>query len=228
MKVELVVFDMAGTTVYDDDSVNVCLRDALADVGVHVDREAVNRVMGEPKPVALAKLLSRAGSQSLDPHGPLVEAVHANFERRMLWYYKNGTTVRAVDDAAEVFAALKGHGVKVALDTGFNRVIADAILERLGWSTNGTLIDAVVASDEVERGRPHPDLIERAMLLMRVPNASAVAKVGDTPADLLEGTAAGCGLVIGITSGSHARNALSIHPHTHLIERLSEVPPICM
>ena len=30
MKIELVVFDMAGTTVRDDDAVNPCLREALA------------------------------------------------------------------------------------------------------------------------------------------------------------------------------------------------------
>ena len=30
---ELVVFDMAGTTVHDEDSVNRCLRDALAAAG---------------------------------------------------------------------------------------------------------------------------------------------------------------------------------------------------
>ncbi len=29
MNVQLVVFDMAGTTVYDGDAVNVCLRGAL-------------------------------------------------------------------------------------------------------------------------------------------------------------------------------------------------------
>ena len=61
------------------------------------------------------------------------------------------------------------------------------------------------------------------MSLCGISIAAAVAKVGDTPADLLEGTAAGCGLVIGITSGSHTRTALAAHPHTHLIDHLSEV-----
>ena len=50
---------------------------------------------------------------------------------------------------------------KVALDTGFTRAIADVILARLGWDS--TVVDASVASDEVERGRPYPDLIYRAM-----------------------------------------------------------------
>ncbi len=50
-----------------------------------------------------------------------------------------------------------------------------------------------------------------------------VAKVGDTPSDLLEGTAAGCGLVIGVTNGTHTRAQLAAYPHTHLIPGLERL-----
>jgi phosphoglycolate phosphatase-like HAD superfamily hydrolase len=50
MQIELVVFDMAGTTINDDDGVNRCVRAALEQVGVAATREAVNQVMGIPKP----------------------------------------------------------------------------------------------------------------------------------------------------------------------------------
>jgi 2-aminoethylphosphonate-pyruvate transaminase len=53
-----------------------------------------------------------------------------------------------------------------------------------------------------------------------------VAKIGDTPADLGEGTAAECGFVVGVTSGSHTRDELLPHPHTHLVETLDELWPI--
>ena len=56
MNIELVIFDMAGTTVNDDDGVNRSVRAALDHVGIAVTREAVNAVMGIPKPVALATL----------------------------------------------------------------------------------------------------------------------------------------------------------------------------
>ena len=46
MKIELVIFDMAGTTVRDDDSVNVGLREALRAAGIEVSRDEVNRVIG--------------------------------------------------------------------------------------------------------------------------------------------------------------------------------------
>src|SRR5262249_39112669 len=115
----------------------------------------------------------------------------------------------------------------VALDTGFSRTIVDAILERLGWSEPGVL-DATVASDEVERGRPHADLVLRAMSLTGVTRSDAVAKVGDTPADLEEGLAAHCGLLIGVTNGSHTAEQLKRHAHTHLISDLSALPSLVL
>ena len=43
------------------------------------------------------------------------------------------------------------------------------------------------------RGRPHPDMIHHLMRVLKVEDATRVAKIGDTPSDLHEGTAAGCG-----------------------------------
>ena len=66
------------------------------------------------------------------------------------------------------------------------------------------------------------------MALTGVSDPQAVAKVGDTPSDLLEGRAAGCGLVIGVTNGTHTREELAPHPHTHLIGSLRELPALVL
>jgi phosphonatase-like hydrolase len=221
--IQLVVFDMAGTTVYDGDAVSLCLRAALTEHGVSATRDEVNAVMGLPKPVAIARLL--AASSSGDVAAAEVKLVHEEFRRRMIAHYRGDPSVVPCDGAVETFDWLKRHDVKVALDTGFDRTIASAILERLGWA-DSPLIDATVTSDEVARGRPAPDMIERAMRLCGVVDHAAVGKVGDTPADLRQGTAAGCGLVVGVTSGSHSRAQLAAAPHTHLIDRLAELPPL--
>ena len=60
MNIELVVFDMAGTTVNDDDSVNRCLRASLAAAGLSVTAAQVNAVMGLPKPSAIAILIEQS------------------------------------------------------------------------------------------------------------------------------------------------------------------------
>jgi phosphonatase-like hydrolase len=226
-KVDLVVFDMAGTTVHDDDAVNRCLCAALAGAGVKVSRDEVNEVMGMPKPVAIALLLERRKYHGSSAPPAEVTAIHDDFLQRMIAFYRTGSAVREIDGASEVFRQLRRAGVQLALDTGFSRDIVDAILQRLGWA--GTdLLDATVASDEVPRGRPHPDLVLQAMKLTGVKDARRVAKVGDTPSDLQEGHAAGCGFVIGVTNGSHTRQQLESHPHTHLIDNLRELPALLL
>ena len=226
MNIQLVVFDMAGTTVRDDDAVNTSLREALAAVAV-VSRAEVNTVMGLPKPLAIRKLLElRQGGQGTVT-AEMVASVHADFLARMLRFYRTGPGVEPMPHTLEAFDQLKAAGVRLALDTGFSRPIVDAILTRLGWK-DSSLLDATVASDEVKRGRPQPDLILKAMALTGVSDPKTVAKVGDTPSDLFEGWAAGCGLVIGVTNGTHTREELASHPHTHLIGSLRELPPLVL
>jgi phosphonatase-like hydrolase len=222
MSIDLVVFDMAGTTVRDDDAVNRCLHEALAAGGVAVTRDEVNAVMGIPKPVAIATLLEakRGGAP-----GPEVARLHAEFLRRMIAFYHEDPGVAPMPHAEACFAALSAAGVRVALDTGFSRDIVDVILRRLGWDRAG-MLDATVASDEVPRGRPHPDLLFEAMRRTGVTEVRHVAKVGDTPSDLQEGTNAGCGLVIGVTNGTHTRSQLAAHPHTHLLDNLAALPAL--
>ena len=222
MLVDLVVFDIAGTTVYDGDAVHRCLAEAVSLGGVEVSRETINQVMGMPKPQAIARLLTTARGAPPDPAE--ITQLYAAFERLMIEHYRESRDVRETEGATDVMRRLHASGVTVALDTGFARAITDVVLTRLGWGAE--IVDLTVSSDEVERGRPHPDMILAAMKRAGVADPSRVAKVGDTPADLLEGTAAGCGFVIGVTSGSHTRGELETHPHTHLISSISEIVPI--
>lgn len=216
---------MAGTTIRDDDAVNRCLREALASDGVEVSREEVNAVMGIPKPTAIATLLSQRGAADHPAVPGRVDRLFAEFLHRMIQFYRTDPGVAPMPGATECFERLKQRQIKLALDTGFSRAIVDEILCRLGWDREGWL-DATVASDEVPRGRPYPDLVFEAMRRTGVTDVRSVAKVGDTPSDLLEGTAAGCGWVIGVTNGTHPSEQLSLYPHTHLIPNLNELPDL--
>src|SRR5262249_51923989 len=126
MKIRLAVFDMAGTTVRDDDAVNICLRGALESAAA-VTRDDVNRVMGIRKPWATRTLL-------LEPLAPSavteerVMAIHDDFLRRMIEHYRTSPTVEPMPDTLETFSALQRDGVRIALDTGFSRDIVDVIL----------------------------------------------------------------------------------------------------
>jgi phosphonatase-like hydrolase len=219
--IALVVFDIAGTTVNDDDSVNRCLRGSLSAAGLEVTAAQVNTVMGLPKPDAIAILIGQ--SPLRDELRGRVDLIHRDFVARSIEFYGSDPSVHEVPSTTQVFETLKRSGILVALDTGFNRSITQVILDRLDWS-GSRLIDATICSDEVRRGRPHPDMIETLMSRLGIADPKRVAKVGDTPSDLQEGHAAGCRLVVGVTAGTHTRLQLESCPHHYLIETIADFP----
>jgi phosphonatase-like hydrolase len=223
MPIELVVFDMAGTTVNDPGAVSGCLQAALAAAGLVVNRAEVSQVMGMPKREALRRLIERSDRRD-SLLGRLGE-IHTDFTARMTRFYRTDPAVSEVPGTRQAFAALNAVGIRVALNTGFSRDIAQVLIDRLGWEKEG-LVQASVTSDEVPRGRPHPDMIHALMARLGVPDPKRVAKVGDTPVDLEEGANAGCGLVIGVTGGTHTRQQLERFPHTHLVGSVADVPPL--
>src|SRR5687767_395818 len=118
--IELVVFDLAGTTVHDGDAVNASFRATLAAWGIAADPAAVDAVMGLAKPEAIRTLLERFGRPpDVPPSAETVDAIHADFTTRMRAYYATDPAVREIPGAAAAFAALRRAGVRVALNTGF-------------------------------------------------------------------------------------------------------------
>lgn len=222
MSIKLVVFDMAGTTVEDNNNVAAVLQYAMNEFGYTVTIEDVNKVMGYPKPVAIRELLLQYAGTATNEQ---VAHIHDVFVQQMLEHYRLHPGIREKEGTRDTFKALKQQNIKIGIDTGFSRDIADTIINRLGWKEEG-LYDVSIASDEVANGRPYPDMIYKAMSVLNIDSTGEVAKVGDTVSDLQEGNAAGCRYVIGVTSGAYTAEELRTEKHTHLISSLREVVDI--
>ena len=102
----------------------------------------------------------------------------------------------------DILKALHDKGIKVGLTTGFAREIVDIIVSAMGWDSG--IIDTVVAGDEVEHGRPEPDLILAVMDKLGVTDKSAVISSGDTEADVRSAQAAGV-TSVGVLTGHLTR-----------------------
>jgi phosphonatase-like hydrolase len=216
------VFDLAGTTVKDNRFVHKILQEALRKHEVEISMDDANDVMGIPKPIAIKKLLEKRYRGNRIVSLPWVEAIHQYFVKKMIDFYLHDGSVAEKDGVSETFAQLKRDGVKIFVDTGFDRDITAPLLKRMGW-LDKKLIDGFVTSDGDIPGRPYPDMIYKAMTLSNVAFAQQVAKVGDTPSDMQQGTAAGCGWIIGVTTGAFSELQLKFEPHTHLIAQIPEV-----
>jgi phosphonatase-like hydrolase len=215
---ELVIFDIAGTTVEDHGQVPNAFAAALAELGMTVTPEQIKHIRGSSKRQALLSFIPPGPQQAV-----IAEEVYTSFRNLLSNQYTRGG-VRAIPGAERVFQILRDSGVKLALNTGFDRDITGLILAALGW-TRG-IVDAVVCGDEVAHGRPAPDMIFRAMEAVGVRDVLKVANVGDTVLDLQAGHHASVRWNIGVLSGAHDRRILEGAPHTHLLPSIAELPTL--
>lgn len=219
MSVKLVVFDIAGTTVRDDGSVATAFRNAFVKNGFPITLEDTHPYMGVKKVVAVQMMLDVLGATYSKED---VDRIHADFVNEMIDFYEYDPSVKPFADTEDVFQQLKEKGVRIALNTGFPRIIAETIVNRFQWQERG-LIDDLIASDEVKDGRPSPLMIEQLMFRAGVDDPMHVAKVGDTTVDIEEGKAAGCHYIISVTTGSGTVEELASFYPTHIIHSLADL-----
>ncbi|SEJ29435.1 phosphonatase-like hydrolase [Dyadobacter koreensis] len=220
MSIELVVFDMAGTTVKDKNAVGLAFQNAMNAYGYAIAIENINPIMGYEKPVAIKMMLEKHETDKSKITDQLIDDIHTEFVTSMIHFYETSGDIVPLPNVEETFDVLREAGIKIALDTGFSKNIADVIIRRLGWEDK---IDIMVASDEVENGRPFPDMIDKIKSELGVVSSEVIAKVGDTEVDINEGINSGCRYVIGITTGAFTREELMPYKPTHIIDNISEV-----
>lgn len=227
---QLVVLDMAGTTVRDQHEVEACFAEAAAATGLVATPARILAAQGQAKRAVFEALWR----EQLGPATPVAlaarvdESYHAF--RDILEAHYRAADVQPTAGCLALFGLLRAHGIGIALTTGFYRGVTDLLLRRLGWDAGldarhrggpGSLIDLSVASDEVAAGRPAPLLIEKAMRTLGITDPRRVWNVGDTPCDLESGRRAGCARSLGVVNGTHSRAQLAACPNDGLFESLA-------
>ncbi|MFE3117223.1 phosphonatase-like hydrolase [Streptomyces niveus] len=221
-KLNLIVLDMAGTTVADGGLVEEAFSAAAERLGVtpgSADHAAkldhVRATMGESKISVFRHLF-----------GDEERARRANTAFEEAYFELVGAgRIAPIPGAREAIEALQAEGRTVVLTTGFARTTQDAILTALGWRDLVTL--TLCPADAGGRGRPYPDMILAAFL--RTGAVDAVRRVvvaGDTSYDMLSGVRSGAGIVAGVRTGAHDGDRLTAHGATHVIASVAELPDL--
>lgn len=211
---QLMVIDLAGTTVRADGIIESSVRSALAATVPGIDLTS-----------AMASLQSlrggdkRAMFMALLGNAQLARIAHGRFEADLEARIARGE-MTPIDGAEETLAELRSAGVRIALTTGFSVRVRETLLSYLGWAR---LVDLVLSPADAGRGRPWPDLVLTAALRTRVDAVASIGVVGDTVNDLLAGTRAGASLVAGVLTGAHTRGQLAAAPHTHIIDSIAHL-----
>jgi len=225
--VEMIVFDMAGTTIKDNHEVEDCFIKAVNETGLTTTHDEINAMMGWSKRNVFEKLWKKELPKASETD--LSKRIDYSYDafREILEAHYIHTDVFPTEGSLEIFEFLKQRQIKIALTTGFYRKVTDIILQKLGWNeglnqsyVGNKLINASVSSEQVIASRPAPFMIFRAMELCNVTDVRNIIKIGDTPSDLSEGKNAGCAYSFGVTNGTHTKSELEKYENDGLMENL--------
>ncbi|KAF5398936.1 hypothetical protein PHET_08041 [Paragonimus heterotremus] len=129
-----------------------------------------------------------------------------------IWYTPGLGPDDLLPGVVKTIRELRRNGLRIAVNTSDGHVACESFL---ACSKLHDQIDMILSAEDADRyPKPLPHTVHRIMDAMSCKPEQTIV-VGDTPADLISGHAAGVGLTIGVLSGfSLAHNLL---PHADLL-----------
>jgi len=195
-KIQLVVFDWAGTTVdFGSQAPAAAFRAVFSAHGVEVSPEEARAPMGLNKREHLLAMLSNpavaARWHSVHQRSWTEDDVHTMYHEFMPLQLRTiQQNCELVPNLLGVVSNLQQRGVKIGATTGYFAEAANMVAAEAARS--GFEPEVNVCADDVPQGRPAPWMIYRVMERCGVYPPAAVINVGDTIADIQAGIAAGC------------------------------------
>ncbi len=216
MTIELICFDMAGTTVNDHGLVLEAFRRTIEELDV----------VGDEATKAEAYVIETMGQSKIEVFSVLfdgrAEVANEAFERHFVTA-AHEVGVSEVPGARDAIETLKSRGLAVALTTGFSPSTRETLIDLLGWSD---LVTLRVSPADAGRGRPAPDMVLLCALRTRVSAMQTVMVVGDTASDMQAGRRAGVGRCVGVLSGTDDHARLMANGADVVINSVADLPKL--
>jgi phosphonatase-like hydrolase len=222
MKIKMIVFDMAGTTVDEGNVVYKTLHKAIERVTPNISLEEVLKWgAGKEKLQAIKDTLN---NNNIVLEEAQISEVFHSFLNLLEEAYEN-LVVIPTKNTEKLFQELKILGIKVVLNTGYNRATALSLIKKLNWF-EGIHYDLIFTASDVPNNRPSPDMIVFAMKALNILEAATVIKVGDSTIDIEEGINAGCIFTIAVTTGAHTKTQLLSSNPDYIFDNIYDIKSI--
>jgi len=222
-EIKMVVLDMAGTTVNEDNLVYKTVQKSINAEGFNVSLdEVLLHGAGKEKYQAITDVLTAC--TDAENITEMAQKIFGNFKKSLEIAY-NESEIGTFYGMEDFFGLLREHGIKIVLNTGYNYNTATKLINKLNWQV-GNQIDALITSDDVENGRPNPDMIQMAMQKFGITDAASVLKAGDSEIDIAEGKNSGCGITVGVLSGAHKKEQLEAACPDYILKDVTELKEI--
>ncbi|MEA3418827.1 MAG: HAD family hydrolase [Campylobacterota bacterium] len=169
MQKKLIIFDMDGTLV--DSSVTIA--NAINHVRHNLELPSLNPVL----------IIEKVNDHTLNPAQYFYETDHfeVHHEEWFSEYYTNNHDKELILYAGigKLLQALKGEGLSLAVATNAYRGSTIESLTHLGIYD---LFDAIACFDDVEHGKPFPDMLYKILEELDIPSKDTLF-IGDGPRD---------------------------------------------
>ena len=226
--ISLMVCDMAGTVINEGGVVYKTLYNTLKNNDVPVKDTEIADWHGLQKEEVIDDMVDKyltldRSSETARKLTKIKKTCYKEFEENLNEaYFGEHSKIELIDpNLPTFFNRLRFNGVKIALNTGYNRTLQQDIINHLQMKD---YIDDFISSEDVKMGRPAPHMIHRLMERHNIMNVKYVAKVGDTRNDMLEGKNAGCGINIGVLTG--VGNADDLLDADLLVDKITNIDMI--
>lgn len=184
--VAAVLWDMDGTLVDSERVWTISLRDTARHMGGELSAAGRAAMVGGSMADSLAVLFDDLG---LTPDPGSVAEAREWLVARTAELFAAGLEWRP--GAKDALSVVRGTGWPTALVTNTERALTELALDGIGHD----FFDVTVCGDEVERGKPQPDVYLRAAELLGVPIGDCVA-IEDSPTGVLAAERAGAAVLV--------------------------------
>ncbi|HEX6817829.1 MAG TPA: HAD family phosphatase [Ktedonobacterales bacterium] len=161
--IKLVIFDFDGLMVNSEHVVYAALREIFASHGQNLTWDFYCTTIGLPSPVAARMYLGHLPIPLSEEE--LVEAERVSARELM------ATELLLLPGLLPLLEDLRVRGIPSVICSSSRRSYILPILERFGIAE---YFAAVVSIDDVARGKPHPDLVHKALEVAHVASGQAV------------------------------------------------------
>jgi len=220
--IDLMVCDMAGTTVKEGGVVYKTLQQSMQKHGLEVSESDIDPWHGAKKEAVIEHFARKAGMNDYELEAKVLaisDTFVASIEDS---YFSEAAEIGPIDvGLMGYFEQLKKAGVKIGLDTGYPQNIQQGLVKKLGFDK---VVDCYISSYDVKEGRPYPYMIHQLMERVGIEDVRRVAKVGDSCRDVEMGRNAGCGLVVGVLSGADGAEDLFAAGADVVCEYVTDLP----
>lgn len=206
----LVILDFDGTLADTQPLIVRSLKGTIAELGLpsRTEEECVS-IIGLPLKECFVQLLG-------------VDEFMANrcseVYRRLFDEYNHPGTVMLFPGVEETIREMHRRSLKLAICSSRAHATLDRFVRTFNFEK---MVQAVVSSDDVLHGKPHPDPALRALELTDCRPEEALV-VGDATFDILMGRAAGC-RTCGVTYGNQSASQLREAGANWLIDNFEEL-----